>query len=130
MGMASEEEGRVRLVYDPPVEIVRFPIRKGDTWLVESDVSGVNNWIPATATAEYNVHVDATGIVHVPAGEFNVTRIRIDLDQSVPFTIFGMSNIGYTFIAECYGVIARIRSTDGEEEPNFTQAAEYRRLTL
>jgi hypothetical protein len=130
MGMASEEDGRIRLTYDPAVEIIRFPVRVEDRWQVESTVSGVYNWLPSTANATYVVEVDASGVLRVPAGEFQVTRIRVDLSQSVPFTIFGMDNISYTFLAECYGVIARVRSTDGEENPDFTEAAEYRRLTL
>jgi hypothetical protein len=76
------------------------------------------------------VSVDAVGVLRVPAGEFDVTRVRVDLSQTVPFTIFGMENITYTFLAECYGVIARVRSTDGEENAEFTEAAEYRRLSL
>jgi len=130
VGMASEEEGKVRLGYDPPVEIVRFPVTEGDGWRVESTVSGTYNWLPTTAAATYVVSVDAVGVLQVPAGTFDVTRIRVDLSQSVPFTIFGMENITYTFLSECYGVIARVRSTDGEESAEFSEAAEYRRLTL
>ena len=130
VGMASEEEGKVRLGYDPPVEIIRFPVTEGDGWRVESDLSGTYNWLPTTASATYVVSVDAVGVLRVPAGEFDVTRVRVDLSQTVPFTIFGMENITYTFLAECYGVIARVRSTDGEENAEFTEAAEYRRLSL
>jgi hypothetical protein len=130
VGMVSEEEGKVRLGYDPPVEIIRFPVTEGDGWRVESALSGTYNWLPSTASAVYVVSVDAVGVLRVPAGEFDVTRVRVDLSQTVPFTIFGMENITYTFLSECYGVIARVRSTDGEESAEFTEAAEYRRLTL
>jgi hypothetical protein len=40
----------------------------------------------------------------------------------------GTRRIQYLWLTECYGEVARITSTDGEVDPNFTQAAEFRRL--
>ena len=34
----------------------------------------------------------------------------------------------FLFITECYGTVARVRSTDGETATDFTTASEYRRL--
>jgi hypothetical protein len=42
--------------------------------------------------------------------------------------LYSVTRVTYLHMAECYGAVARIRSTDNESSNDFTQAAEYRRL--
>ena len=57
-------------------------------------------------------------------------RIRMDLDQSIPLTLFRRTQRTYTFVSECWGAVARIASVDNEMSVEFTTASEYRRLSL
>ncbi len=56
-------------------------------------------------------------------------RLRIEITQTFPSGT-GSRRIQYLWVAECYGEVARITSQDGEVNPDFTLAAEYRRLDL
>ena len=52
--------------------------------------------------------------------------MRMDYTQT--FGLLVTARITWLHLAECYGVIARVRSVDGETQPDFTRATEYRRL--
>ncbi len=56
-------------------------------------------------------------------------RVRIESTQMFRAGP-GVRRIQYLWLTECYGEVARITSTDGEVDPAFTQAAEFRRLGL
>jgi hypothetical protein len=130
LGVVSETPDETNLRYDPPVDLLRFPLAEQDTWLVETTSSGFLNhgWTQLEET--YQLTVDAAGTVVVPAGSFRALRVRTDFEQHVPFTLIYTERILYLWITECFGIVARITSQDDETDPQFTQAAEYRRMTL
>ena len=56
-------------------------------------------------------------------------RLRIESTQRFPAGP-GVRRIQYLWLAECYGEVARMTSRDGEVDPDFTEAVEFRRLGL
>jgi hypothetical protein len=130
LGTVSTEQNRTNLRFTPPVAVLRFPLRVGATWSQTVTGAGFLNFTPLTNTTVYTSRIDADGEVWTPAGRFRALRMRTDLDQSIPLTVFRTTRRTYTFVAECWGVIARIASVDNETAEEFRRASEYRRLGL
>jgi hypothetical protein len=80
-----------------------------------------------TADEEYQSQVDAHGTLKTPFGDFEVLRVRTDRTRTVGFSV--TTQITYSFVAECFGTVATISSKENEDEDEFTDAAEVRRLT-
>ena len=104
-----------------------LPLAKNDNWSSESDVSGIASGVGFFAHEKYLFTVDARGNTKVPAGTFDTLRLRIQYTQTYGFLV--TTRFIYIHLAECYGAVARIRSKDNEASADFTQAAEYRRLS-
>lgn len=128
LGTVSSEQGRTNLRLSPPVQILRFPLQVGETWEQTVTGAGFVNLTPLTNTNRYTTRVDARGEVRTPAGRFPALRIRTDLSQSVG--LFTKTVRTYAWVSECWGVVARIISTDNESAVEFRRASEYRRLGL
>lgn len=145
LGLASEEEDVTALVYDPPVTILAFPFQKGSTWqTLEARADGLfEGSVYPDAYGNHVVHtyefvVNGRGQVTVPAGTFPAFRLLLDLTMEarnlwgIPYEIPGLAETKrvkvYDFLAECVGLVARVRSTDGELATFFDQATEYKRL--
>jgi hypothetical protein len=128
LGAVSPTSGFAQTLvsYDPPIDVLRFPLAKGDHWTVDTTLSGVASGIAFYATETWTMNADDSGKVKTPADTFDALRMRVDYSQTYGFAV--TTNISYLFIAECYGVVTRIRSTTGETSANFTQASEYRRM--
>lgn len=129
-GVVSPEEGlyETELTYDPDIPILKFPMAKGDSWSVDSDVTGRYNGTPVGVISEqYDVEVDAEGEVITPYGRFPTLRVYTNLDRQwgwFPDSVRTMS-----FAVECFGTVATIRSDGNADQKNFQEAAELRRLT-
>jgi hypothetical protein len=128
LGVVSPDPGfyRTELSYDPKIDVLRFPLANGDHWTVTSNVSGLASGIGFFATETWAMAVDDRGQAKTPAATFDALRLRVDYEQ-----VYGLAvthRISYLFLAECYGVVTRVRSTAGETSGNFTKASEYRRL--
>jgi hypothetical protein len=128
LGAVSPTDGldRTLLTYDPPIDVLRFPLGSGDHWTVSASLSGVASGIGFFATETWTMNVDDSGKAKTPAATFDVLRLRVDYQQTYGFAV--TTHISYLFLAECYGVVTRVRSTTGETNASFTQASEYRRL--
>jgi hypothetical protein len=147
LGMASEAVGWTRLVYDPPVDLLAFPMQKGSAWATEeAQADGLfegasypdlyGNHVVHT----YRFVVNGEGQVKVPAGSFRALRLLLDLTMEarnlwgVPYEIPNLAQTQhykvYDFLAECVGLVARVRSTEGELATFFDQATEYKRMGL
>jgi hypothetical protein len=128
LGVVSETDGltRTKLTYATPIPVMKFPLREGDRWTAESGVSGLANGFAFVATERYTFTVDKRGTTKVPLGQFDTLRLRFDYRQT--YGLYVTTRISYIHLAECYGAVARIRSTDGETDGDFTEATEYRRL--
>lgn len=128
-GVVTSEDDwtRTELAYDPPATILEFPIEQGATWTSDSDVSGWYLGGYWTADEEYQSQVDAHGTLKTPFGDFEVLRVRTDRTRTVGFSV--TTQITYSFVAECFGTVATISSKENEDEAEFSEAAEVRRLT-
>jgi hypothetical protein len=130
LATVSREANRTDLQMDPPVAVLRFPLTEGASWEQTVTGRGLYNFTAFQNVTRYTFRVDARGEVRTPAGRYPVLRLRTDVDQSVPFTAFRRTQRTYTFLSECWGVVARVASVDNESAVEFTRAAEYRRLSL
>jgi len=128
LGSASERADVMQTAYSPPVELYRFPLQPGSTWVSTSSGSGYWGWSPVLTTDTYTVRVAAAGEVTTPAGRFRALQVITHVEQEIPFTWFGSSQIVHTFFSECNGIVARVVSEDGEEDELFGRAAALERL--
>jgi hypothetical protein len=127
-GLVSPEGGlaRTELVYDPPIDLLRLPLAAGVTWRSESWATGLVGGVVTTYQETWDQEVDAEGTLRAPIGAFPVLRVRSDLRQAIGLA--ATTRRTYLFVAECYGTVATMVSDPGETSPEFTRAAEVRRL--
>jgi hypothetical protein len=121
--------GQTRLVYDPPLPVLDFPLTQGAGWSESSSsggwAAGVYSlyWETVDATSE----VDAVGEAMTDVATFNVVRVRTVLvRQSGMLTTTVRS---YAFVAECWGTVAWILAHDDESDSEFTAVAEIGRIS-
>lgn len=131
-GAAGETAAsRTILKYDTPISLLRFPLALNDHWTASAMV--VDGMVDGTTVAsrdEYDITVDAHGEVRLGILTFrDALRVRIETIQRFPVGPARRS-IQYLWLAECYGEVARVTSRDGEVDPNFGVATEFRRLGL
>jgi len=130
LGAVSESEAtRTMLKYDAPIELLRFPMRMGDTWSITAmTVNGMVDGTPVASRDSYTMTVDAHGEVQLGALTFrDALRLRVELVQQFPAGA-GRRRIQYLWMTECYGEVARISSLEGQVALEFTTAQEFRRL--
>lgn len=128
LGTVSTEANRTNVRLDPAVDVLRFPLSVGQSWQVTSTGAGFFNFTPLTNTNVYRFSVDARGEVWTPAARFPSLRLRMDLEQSIPLTLFRRSSRTFVFLSECWGTVARVTSVDDDVAMELTRASEYRRL--
>jgi hypothetical protein len=134
-GQASAEpdppEGRTLLVYDAPVSLYRFPLQPGAKWVATGTVKNATfQGLPYAGKDVYEVEVGASGELLLPDVIF-ATVLRVDTKVTLqPAVGASVVQRQSTFLFECLGEVARATSLPGEAEPNFTTAAEVRRLGL
>ncbi|MFH1438195.1 MAG: hypothetical protein ABIJ56_20970 [Pseudomonadota bacterium] len=131
MGMASEEEGLTLMKYAPAVPILRFPLEKDDQWVVTSRIDGgLLEGGPYTSEDTYEVEVIDVGTVDLGYMEMKQTlTVRITTVQRFPGGT-SRASLQVVWLHECYGEIVRVRSLDGETDPEFTEASEVRILAM
>jgi hypothetical protein len=129
LGVVSPEGGltQTSLTYDPPVPVLKLPLQEGDSWSVESRVTGLALGIVAFYDEDYTYEVDASGTLKTPYGEFPVLRVRAELTRTVNF--FPTDTRTFLFLTECFGTVAQVVSNSNERVVEFEEAAELRRLS-
>jgi hypothetical protein len=130
LGVAGASAGVGTLVrYDNPIPLLRFPLQLGLSWVAEAaTVDATVEHAPVASRDRYEVTVDAQGSVRLPALTFTQTlRLRLEVTQRFPAGP-GTRRIQYLWLAECYGEVARTTSRDGEVDPDYREAQEFRRL--
>jgi len=115
---------------DPEEVIATFPIQVGNsfnsTHVQRFGIPGVFESIDSSITAG---SYDAYGTMDIPAGSFDVIRIRRDVQEftsvvvgGVPISMDMRTYIQYEWVTKEFGPLAVITSFDNETNPNFTQA--------
>jgi hypothetical protein len=130
LGTVSREAGRTNVAYTPPVDALRFPLRVGASWTATSAGNGLIQGVPTSTVNTWRFAVDQRGTVLTPATRFSALRLRMELEQTVTGTVVRRTQRTYLFLAECWGLVARVASVDNEAGMEFTRASEYRRLGL
>jgi hypothetical protein len=138
LGIASSQpdppQGRTLLVYDAPVDVLRFPMQVGTSYTVTSSFHDATlAGIPNAGQETYTVTGDAIGTVKLPVFTVkNALRIRIDVKQKFVISTSPdpIPSIQYLYVHECVGELARVMSPLGETNPHFKKAKEFRRLGL
>jgi hypothetical protein len=134
-GVASKEpeplEQKTLLVYDPPATLYQFPLTPGLSYRTTARVrNGTFRGLPFASEDTYDVIVDGAGQLSLP--DFILTQaLRVRTTVTVVPTAGQTTTQRQTsFLFECIGEAARATSRLGEPDPNFTTAAELRRLGL
>jgi hypothetical protein len=133
LGLASREEspaeGQTLLVYTTPIELLRFPVVVGQSFVsVGQIVNGTTRGLPYAGQDTYEVSVDAMGTIDLPEFKFDqVHRVRTKVTVE-PAVGAPTTQLQVSFFAECFAEVARATSAAGETDPNFTSAAGLRRL--
>ena len=127
-GVVSPEDGllRTELTLDPPVVVLKFPLALGATWSTSTAVSGVALGVPGIYSEDYVQSIDDAGTLETPYGSFDVLRVHVTLKRTVGLLTTTVHT--HLFVTECFGTVASIVSKSGESGPEFTEAAEVRRL--
>ncbi len=127
-GVVTPEDGlgRTELEYDPPVTVLQFPLTADSTWQTETDISGVALGVPSFYDEVYTYTAAGTGTLKTPFGDFQVQRVRVDLERTIG--ILTTTTRTYLFVTECFGTVASVVSEENEDEVEFTTASEIRRL--
>ncbi|MBI5510903.1 MAG: hypothetical protein HY903_19250 [Deltaproteobacteria bacterium] len=139
LGIVSEHDDleTTKLIYEPPLAVLRWPLAKDALWTEEVAASGslCGSLYPYVIRQTYRSAVDAVGTVRTPYGDFEralrvntlVTRHASDIGEPlVSASVMRQQN----FVAECFTAIAAVHSEDGETRAEFTGAAAVRRLAL
>ena len=128
LGIVSPAGGptRTELTYDPPVDVLRFPLTTTSSWTSSPTVSGYASGVPGAYTEAYATKVDAVGTMKTPYGTFPVLRVAVDFTQTTTVIV---THKTFAFVSECYGTVATITSQNYESKSDFTKAAEVWRLT-
>ena len=133
LGLASHveapAEGKTLLVYDTPIELLRFPVQPGQNFVSTGHiVNGLARGLPYAGQDTYEVSVDALGTLDLPSFELDeVQRVRTKVTVE-PAVGAAQAQFQVSFFAECFGEVARATSAVGETNPDFTETAELRRL--
>lgn len=128
LGVVSPEDGltATNLEYEPPVKVLTFPMKEGDTWETTSTVSGLGAGVFVTYFESYASEVDAHGVAKTPFAQFPVLRVATDMTRNAGFITTSRT---FAFQTECFGTVATIVSQPNELDDEFTAASEVRRLT-
>mgnify|MGYP001240507651 CR=1 FL=1 len=133
LGLASREEnpadGKTLIVYEPPVEVLRFPLQPGVQFVSVGTVkNGMIRGLPYAGKDTYDVKVDATGGVVLPALIFKQAhRVRTHVTVE-PAVGAATSQRQVSFFFECFAEVVRVTSKAGETNEDFSVAAEVRRI--
>ena len=142
LGIASAGEGTTVLSYEPEVPVLPLPLEVGDSWMVEAAAEGTHEGqdYPADLGAggvlslvhRYEFEVQATGTVALPAADLPALLLRLRLTTEARNSYLGLVGSESVrvdlLVAECLGVVARVRSHPDELDPDFVDAAEVMRL--
>lgn len=135
LGLASVEaepaEGQTLLVYSEPVAVTRFPIEVGRSWTSVGEVrNSMVRGLPYAGRDTYTVEVSRAGELALPDLRFTQALQILTHVSLEPAVGFPTSRRQVSYFFECFGEVARATSEADETDPDFTTAAEQRRLSL
>jgi len=144
VGVASDEPGTTVLSYEPAVPVMPLPMQVGDHWTVQAEAIGEHDGQEypidfglsgvLSLRHRYEFEVVESSVVSLPAGDLPALLVRLHLTLEAHNSLVGVFESESVrvdlLIAECLGVVARVRSVADELDPDFTVAAEVMRLGI
>ncbi|GMV41535.1 MAG: hypothetical protein AMXMBFR64_32510 [Myxococcales bacterium] len=128
VGVVSIEDGvtATKVTYDPPAQVLQFPMSEGDVWKTKSTVTGTTLGVWSFYTEDYRSEVDAHGTLKTPFGDFPVLRVNVELVRTVG--VLPTTTRTHMFVAECFGTVGTVVSKPNELKAEFEAVSELRRL--
>ena len=114
LGTADASGAFTQLVYDPPVDLLRFPLRVGDAWETRTTARGTLLGAEVQVTDHYTTEVRAGGQVKLPAGDLPALQLVTIQERSFDTAGFTQVTTTVDFLAECGGFVAKAVSAEGE----------------
>ncbi len=134
-GLASVEaapaDGQTLLPYVTPIQVYRFPIVPGDTYVTTGEVkNGLFKGLVYAGRDTYETTVVGLGELRLPDVIFQqAIQVRTTVTAE-PAAGIATKTKQVSFLFECFGEVGRATSQSNETNDNFTTAAEMRRLGL
>jgi hypothetical protein len=133
LGSASADEnpaeGQTWLAYEPALDLFRLPLDVGSSYTQLATITdGKVQGLPIAARHGLRVEVLREGRLKLPDLTFDrVLQVAMFVHQE---TVVGapLDLVQVSWLAECYGEVARASSLTGETQAAFASAAELRRL--
>jgi hypothetical protein len=132
LGFVSREPEKTLTFYDPPIVVMRFPMKAGDSFTScgkTKDGSKING-MPIYTEDCYTITIKRQGMLKLP--HLRLHRVLLIETLVTIKTLGGVSTKTrqLQWFAECYGEVVRALSQADEPDALFTQALELRRLSL
>jgi len=138
LGLATEDSGDTALRYSEPVLTIPLPMAVGDTWQHDVDAEGVvaGEPVPRDLGADgvisvvhrWGFSVEERGVLAAPLGDLDTLRVRATVSTELHNSSAGLiaSDVQRVdlYVAECLGVVGRVRSRIDEPNPDFDVAVE------
>ena len=111
VGGVSSTENHTKFTYKTPLETIRFPVGVGDSYSTGSDINGYTVFtVPMWMHEKYHVKVLDRGKVKL-LPSFSLDALLVSVKQEaypVANPFLKTKTEVFIFMAECYGVIARV----------------------
>ncbi len=132
LGLASEDEsGDTLMVYDPPLELLRFPLEEGSSWTMDSTASGplCGSLFPFHVDQTITAEAQGRGEVTTPYGTWaEGLRVRTLLERHAGIGVLPTSVRSDMILAECFTSIATMTADPGADTLDAESLSEVRRL--
>ncbi len=135
LGMASRDvapaAGQTLLVYADAVQVLKLPLQVKDSWTAKGVLSKAKLYgLPYAATDVYTFAADAAGVMQLPDISVDqAIRVRTKV-QTTAIAGKPIERVQTQFFFECLGEVARAVPEAKQTDPDFSLAAEIRRLAL
>ena len=143
-GLATAEADDTALLYSEPVVTVPLPMQVGDSWQHEVAAEGIVDGEPVprdlgaggviSLRHRWQLSAEERGTVSLPLGDIDTVRVRATVSTELLNSAAGLiaSDVQRVdlYVAECLGVVARVRSRIDEPSADFTTAVEVLRAGL
>ena len=132
VGGVSTLANHTKFSYAKPLDTLRFPVVLGDSYTTESDVSGHSVFtVPMWIHESYQIKVRDRGkLALLP--NLSLSVLLVSVKQEAYFKanpLLKTHTYAYIFVAECYGVVARVIA-DGDPGNDLSKVKASQRWKL
>ena len=113
LGVADVGGTFTKMVYDPPVTVLRFPFGAGDAWDTVTTSSGAFLGASVSVSETWHTAVAAAGTVSLPLGDVPALELVTQVDRDYGPAGFTRTETSLDFVSECGGFVARAALPEG-----------------